>query len=69
MPARPMAAAGVNPHTIPIRGGTDGARLSWAGLPCPNLSTGGANFHSVHEFVSVQAMEKMVDVLINLTEA
>lgn len=64
-----MAAAGVDPHTIPIRGGTDGARLSWAGLPCPNLSTGGANFHSVHEFVSVQAMEKMVDVLINLTEA
>ena len=61
-----MRAAGVEPVTIPIRGGTDGARLSYMGLPCPNLSTGGENFHGVHEFVSVPAMEKMVEVLINI---
>lgn len=57
---------GVTPRTIPIRGGTDGARLSWEGLPCPNLSTGGENFHGVYEFASVQAMEKMVEVLVRL---
>ncbi|MBP3729497.1 MAG: peptidase T [Lachnospiraceae bacterium] len=61
-----MKAAGVSPITVPIRGGTDGARLSYMGLPCPNLSTGGENFHGVHEFVSVPAMEKMVEILINL---
>ncbi len=58
--------AGVQPKTVPIRGGTDGAMLSWKGLPCPNLSTGGENFHGVHEFVSADAMETMVQVLINL---
>jgi len=58
--------SGVAPRTIPIRGGTDGARLSWEGLPCPNLSTGGENFHGVYEFASVQAMEKMVEVLVRL---
>ena len=64
-----MEAAGVVPHSVPIRGGTDGARLSWMGLPCPNLSTGGANFHGIHEFISVQSMEKMVEVLVNLARA
>ena len=59
-------SCGVTPKTIPIRGGTDGARLSWEGLPCPNLSTGGENFHGVYEFASVQAMEKMVEVLVRL---
>ena len=59
-------SCGVTPSTIPIRGGTDGARLSWEGLPCPNLSTGGENFHGVYEFASVQAMEKMVEVLVRL---
>lgn len=59
-------SCGVTPRTIPIRGGTDGARLSWEGLPCPNLSTGGENFHGVYEFASVQAMEKMVEVLVRL---
>ena len=59
--------AGAEPKTVPIRGGTDGAVLSWRGLPCPNLSTGGENFHSVHEFVSADAMETMVEVLVNLT--
>lgn len=63
-----MTDAGVEPIIVPIRGGTDGARLSYEGLPCPNLSTGGANFHGVHEFVSVQAMEKMVEVLVNLVK-
>lgn len=63
-----MENAGVTPKTVPIRGGTDGARLSYEGLPCPNLSTGGANFHSIHEFVSVDSMVKMTEVLINLAE-
>ncbi len=61
-----MRAAGVEPLTMPIRGGTDGARLSYMGIPCPNLSTGGANFHGVHEYVPVKSMHKMVEVLVNL---
>lgn len=64
-----MRAAGVEPKIVAIRGGTDGARLSYDGLPCPNLSTGGANFHSKHEFVSVPAMEKMVEVIVGLSRA
>lgn len=58
-----MAACGVAPLHVPIRGGTDGARLSYMGLPCPNLCTGGENFHSRFEFVSVESMEKIVAVL------
>lgn len=61
-----MNSAGVEPLVVPIRGGTDGAKLSFEGLPCPNLSTGGANFHSIHEFVPIESMEKMVEVLITL---
>ncbi len=61
-----MEKLGITPRVNPIRGGTDGARLSWMGLPCPNLSTGGANFHGVHEYVSVQAMEKMVALIVEL---
>ena len=61
-----MRKAGVEPMTIPIRGGTDGARLSYMGIPCPNLSTGGANFHGVHEYIPVKSMHKMVEVLVNL---
>lgn len=61
-----MADADVEPLVVPIRGGTDGARLSFMGLPCPNLSTGGANFHGVHEFIPVQSMEKMVEVIVTL---
>lgn len=57
---------GVAPISIPIRGGTDGARLSFMGLPCPNLSTGGYNFHSIHEFIPVQSLETMTDVLVDL---
>lgn len=50
-----------------ISGGTDGARLSLAGLPCPNLSTGGYNFHGRYEFIPVESMERMVEVLLTLT--
>lgn len=64
-----MQKAGVEPECLPIRGGTDGARLSFMGVPCPNLSTGGANFHGVHEYIPVRSMEKMVEVLLNLMRA
>lgn len=56
----------VSPKVVPIRGGTDGARLSYEGLLCPNLSTGGNNFHGKYEFISVQSMEKMTEVLRTL---
>ena len=59
---------GVKPMCVPIRGGTDGARLSYEGLPCPNLSTGGENFHSVREFIAVESLEKMTQVIINLAK-
>ena len=57
---------GAEPVVKPIRGGTDGAALSFMGIPCPNLGTGGYNFHGRFEFASVQEMEKMADVLISL---
>ena len=57
---------GVEPIVKAIRGGTDGAQLSFRGLPCPNLSTGGYNFHGRKELVPVQAMEKMTEVLVTL---
>ena len=49
-----------------IRGGTDGARLSYMGLPCPNLCTGGYNFHGKFEFIPVQSMEKVVELLLTI---
>lgn len=58
-----MEQAGVTPFFEPIRGGTDGSRLSYMGLPCPNLCTGGYNFHGRYEFITTQAMEKVVNVL------
>ena len=61
-------ACGITPIVQPIRGGTDGARLSYMGLLCPNLSTGGYNFHGRKELISVQAMEKMVDVLMEIAK-
>ena len=64
--AAAMLTVGVQPITVPIRGGTDGARLSYMGLPCPNLSTGGHNFHGRFEYIPVESMEKMTEVLINL---
>jgi tripeptide aminopeptidase len=61
-----MRECGVEPIHTPIRGGTDGARLSYEGLPCPNLCTGGENFHSRFEFISVESMEKIVEILEHL---
>lgn len=58
----------IEPKISPIRGGTDGARLSFMGLPCPNLCTGGHNFHGKYEFISIQSMEKVVKLLIKIVE-
>lgn len=64
-----MRAAGIEPVIEPIRGGTDGARLSFEGLPCPNLSTGGMNLHSIYEAIPVRGLEKMTEVIINIIKA
>ena len=61
-----MRQAGVAPIVRPIRGGTDGARLSYMGLPCPNLFTGGMNFHGKFEYCSVDTMQRAVQTIINL---
>ena len=61
-----MERLGMTPVAVPIRGGTDGARLSFMGLPCPNLPTGGGNYHSRYEYVSIDAMEKCVDLIIEI---
>lgn len=61
-----MEEIGIEPIITPIRGGTDGARLSYEGLPCPNLCTGGYNFHGKFEFIPVQSMEKVVELLIKI---
>ncbi len=58
--------AGVTPAVAPIRGGTDGARLSFMGLPCPNLGTGGMNFHGPYECITVEGMDKEVQILRNI---
>lgn len=58
----------VKPNIKPIRGGTDGARLSFMGLPCPNLFTGGYNFHGIHEFITVQGMELAVKVIVQIAK-
>lgn len=61
-----MEELSIEPHIQPIRGGTDGARLSYLGLPCPNLCAGGHNFHGRYEFVCVETMHKIVDLLIRI---
>lgn len=61
-----MRKAGMNPIEVPIRGGTDGARLSYEGLPCPNLCTGGENYHGRFEYIPVEDMEQCVQMLLNL---
>ena len=61
-----MENAGVKPVVVPIRGGTDGAQLSFRGLPCPNLCTGGHNFHGLKEYIPVQSMEKTVEILLGI---
>jgi len=63
-----MKEVGVEPIISPIRGGTDGARLSYMGLPCPNLFTGGHNFHGKYEYIPVFAMEKAVEVILKIIE-
>ncbi len=63
-----MEELGVEPKICPIRGGTDGARLSYMGLPCPNLCTGGHNFHGKYEFISIQSMEMIVELLLNIVQ-
>ncbi len=63
-----MQETGVAPKVKPVRGGTDGAQLSFEGLPCPNIFAGGVIFHSPHEFVSIQSMEKAVEVIVKICE-
>ena len=63
---RAMALAGMNPREVPVRGGTDGARLSYEGLPCPNLCTGGENYHGRFEYIPVEDMEQCVKMLVNI---
>jgi tripeptide aminopeptidase len=63
-----MIDAGVVPIVKPIRGGTDGANLSFKGLPCPNIFAGGHNFHGKYEFIPVESMEKAVQVIVNIAK-
>ena len=63
-----MRDAGVEPKVQPIRGGTDGAQLSFMGLPCPNIFAGGLNFHGRYEYVPIPSMEKAVDVIVNIAQ-
>ena len=63
-----MQETGVAPKVKPIRGGTDGAQLSFKGLPCPNIFAGGINFHGPYEFVSIQSMEKAMQVIVKICE-
>lgn len=63
-----MTAVGVKPLVKPIRGGTDGARLSFMGLPCPNIFAGGLNFHGRYEFLPVKSLEKSMETIIKITE-
>lgn len=65
---RAMETVGINPIISPIRGGTDGATLSFKGLPCPNLCAGGHNFHGVYEYVPVESMERITELLIKLAQ-
>ena len=63
-----MRDVGVKPKVKAIRGGTDGAQLSWKGLPCPNIFAGGHNFHGPYEYVPVQSMQKAVEVIVRIAE-
>ena len=61
-----MEQAGITPRIDPIRGGTDGARLSYEGLPCPNIFTGGENMHGRYEFLPIPSLEKCAEVICNI---
>jgi tripeptide aminopeptidase len=63
-----ISARGITPRVNPIRGGTDGSKLSFMGLPCPNIFTGGHNFHSRYEFIPIRSMEKAVEVIVKIVE-
>lgn len=63
-----MQETGISPKVEPIRGGTDGAQLSFMGLPCPNIFAGGVNFHGPYEFISIQVMRKAVEVIVKICE-
>ncbi|MDF2586179.1 MAG: peptidase [Anaerocolumna sp.] len=63
-----MEELDILPIIVPIRGGTDGARLSYMGIPCPNICTGGNNFHGRYEYISIQSMEKVVELLLKIIE-
>ena len=63
-----MEAVGIQPIVVPIRGGTDGARLSFMGLPCPNLCTGGENYHGRFEFIPVEDMETCTAMLVEILQ-
>jgi tripeptide aminopeptidase len=64
-----IAEAGMTPKIKAIRGGTDGAQLSFKGLPCPNIFAGGLNFHGPHEFCPVQSLEKAMMTVVNICKA
>ncbi|GAE10320.1 peptidase T [Yersinia pseudotuberculosis NBRC 105692] len=63
-----MLDCDITPIMKPIRGGTDGAQLSFKGLPCPNIFTGGYNYHGKHEFITLEGMEKAVAVIMRISE-
>ena len=59
-------AFGISPEIMPVRGGTDGAMLSYRGLPCPNICAGGHNFHGVYEYICVESMDKIAELLVSI---
>ena len=63
-----MREAGIEPQLVPVRGGTDGSRLSEMGLPCPNIFTGGHNFHGRYEYLPVLSLVKCTEVLLNIVK-
>jgi len=63
-----MKEAGIDPIIRPVRGGTDGSRLTFMGLPTPNLFTGGHNYHGPYEYIVVESMEKAVEVVVNIVK-
>jgi tripeptide aminopeptidase len=63
-----MHSVGIQPIIKPIRGGTDGSKLSYMGLPCPNIFAGGHNFHGKYEFIPIHSMEKAVEVIVKIAD-
>lgn len=63
-----METLDIEPKIVPIRGGTDGARLSFMGIPCPNIFAGGLNFHGKYEYVAIETMEKATQVILKIIE-